>query len=80
MDLPQRMPNRIPDYDYNQSGAYFVTICTQDRKQILSHIVGGGAHDAPDVQESRFLNGFADRIPSRNLAKRMRYVFNKAKS
>ena len=49
MDLPQRRPNRIPDYDYNQSGAYFVTICTQDRKQILSHIVGGGAHDAPVI-------------------------------
>ena len=49
MDLPQRKPNRIPDYDYNQSGAYFVTICTQDRKQILSHIVGGGARDAPVI-------------------------------
>ena len=49
MELPQRRPNRIPDYDYNQSGAYFVTICTQDRKQILSHIVGGGALDAPVI-------------------------------
>ena len=49
MELPQRRPNRIPDYDYNQSGAYFVTICTQDRKQILSHIVGGGAPAAPVI-------------------------------
>ena len=37
------------DYDYNANGAYFVTICTQDRKKILSTIVGGGAFDAPNV-------------------------------
>ena len=42
MELPQRKPNRIPEYDYNQNGAYFVTVCTQDRKKILSQIVGDG--------------------------------------
>ena len=30
------------NYDYGQSGAYFITICTKDRKQILSKIVGDG--------------------------------------
>ena len=49
MELPQRKPNRLSEYDYSQNGAYFVTICTQDRKQILSHIVGGGALDAPTI-------------------------------
>ena len=49
MELPQRKPNRLPDNDYNQNGAYFVTICTQDRKPILGRIVGGGARDAPSV-------------------------------
>ena len=49
MELPQRKPNRLSDFDYNQNGAYFVTICTQDRRKILSSIVGGGAHDAPNV-------------------------------
>ena len=42
MELQQRKQNRIPEYDYNQNGAYFVTICTQDRKPILSTIVGDG--------------------------------------
>ena len=47
MELPKRKPNRLPDYDYNQNGAYFITICTQDRKKILSHIVGDDAHIVP---------------------------------
>ena len=47
MKLPERKPNRIPEFDYSQNGAYFITICTKDRKPILGHIVGGGALDAP---------------------------------
>ena len=42
MELKQRKQNRIPDYDYSQNGAYFITICTKDRQQILSKIVGDG--------------------------------------
>ena len=49
MEIPQRKQTRIDHYDYSQAGAYFLTICTQDRKKILSDIVGGGAHDAPQV-------------------------------
>ena len=44
-----RKPNRLPDYDYSTPGAYFITICTEGRKLLLSHIVGGGALDAPNV-------------------------------
>lgn len=29
---------RLLSYDYSQCGGYFVTICTQDRRQILSKI------------------------------------------
>ena len=43
MEFPQRKINRIPEYNYNQNGAYFITICTQDRKPILSQIVGDGS-------------------------------------
>ena len=43
MELPQRKPNRLSDYDYDQNGAYFVTVCTQDRRKILSTIVGDGS-------------------------------------
>ena len=45
--LPKRKPTRLPFYDYSTPGAYFITICTQDRKNLLCHIVGGGALDAP---------------------------------
>ena len=48
MELPQRKINRIPEYNYNQNGAYFITICTQDRKPILSQIVGDDAHIVPN--------------------------------
>ncbi len=47
MDLPKRKPTRLKGYDYSTPGAYFVTICTKDRKQLLSHIVGDDAHIVP---------------------------------
>lgn len=42
MELPQRKQNRLHDYDYSQNGAFFITICTQNRRKILSNIVGDG--------------------------------------
>ena len=51
MEMPNRKPNRIDGYDYSQTGAYFITICTQDRKKILSKItVGTGVLDCPQVR------------------------------
>ena len=32
---------RIPDFDYSQPGAYYVTIVTQDRKTLFGHIIDG---------------------------------------
>ena len=54
MELPKRKPNRIPHFDYSTPGAYFVTICTQDKAPLLGTVVGGGALDAPDVRLSRY--------------------------
>ena len=42
MDHSERKINRLREYDYSTGGAYFVTICTQDRRKILSSIVGDG--------------------------------------
>ena len=42
-ELPQRQATRLQNYDYGSCGAYFVTICTQNRKSILSAIVGEGS-------------------------------------
>ena len=47
MDRPKRKPLRLPDYDYSALGAYFVTICTHDRRCILSDITVGALHEAP---------------------------------
>ncbi|MFN3477710.1 MAG: transposase, partial [Candidatus Methylomirabilales bacterium] len=32
---------RLPRYDYTQPGAYFVTICTQDRECLFGDVVDG---------------------------------------
>ncbi len=48
MPFKNRKSNRLKEYDYNLSGAYFITICTKDRKQMLSKInVGTGVLDCP---------------------------------
>lgn len=40
MELHQRKPNRLPYFDYSAPGAYFITICTKDRKSIFWEGVG----------------------------------------
>ena len=47
MDLPERKQTRLQNYDYSSGGAYFITVCTEGRAQILSKIVGGDVPDAP---------------------------------
>ena len=63
MGHPERKPNRLSEYDYSICGAYFVTICTQDRKKILSTIVGGGAHDAPNVALTDYKRDVEGAVP-----------------
>ena len=38
MDLPKRKQTRLKGYDYSQSGAYFVTICTHTKKHLFGKI------------------------------------------
>ena len=47
MELPKRKPTRLKEYDYNSEGAYFITICIKDRKNLLGQIVGTGVLDGP---------------------------------
>ena len=42
-ELPKRKSTRLKHFDYSKNGAYFITICTQGRKNILSAIVGEGS-------------------------------------
>ena len=71
--LPERKLKRLKEYDYSTNGAYFVTVCTQNRKQVLSNIiVGTGVLDCPKIQLLNYgkiadkyirqLNNFYDNI------------------
>lgn len=57
-ELPKRKPVRLKGYDYSQNGAYFVTICTKNRKEILGQIIKGNAgNDAgvfPKIELSEY--------------------------
>ncbi len=46
--LPQRKQLRLKDYDYSQTGYYFITICVKDRQNILCD-VGVAAHGDPQI-------------------------------
>ena len=54
MPQPERKRLRLPDHDYSSPGAYFVTICTKDRRCILSRItVGADALGGPILTLTR---------------------------
>ena len=42
----------MKEYDYSQNGAYFITICTQDRSILLGEIVGDAALGVPRIELS----------------------------
>ena len=70
MDFPKRKPVRLPDYDYSAPGAYFVTVCTQDRRCVLSRITVGALHEAPAVslqltETGRIVKEVIEMLPSR---------------
>ena len=41
MEYPKRKQNRLPDYDYSQTGCYHVTICAKDNHNLFSIISPG---------------------------------------
>ncbi len=38
MDYPKRKPNRLKDFDYSASGAYFVTVCTRNKVCLFGQV------------------------------------------
>ena len=48
-EWPQRKRLRLKNYDYSKPGAYFITICTHNRRQILSRVVGADVLDGPQT-------------------------------
>ena len=68
MTLPKRKATRLKAYDYSLPGYYFITLCVQDRRCILSEIsVGEGL--APPVVRLTGIGKLAEeqlqRIPER---------------
>ena len=60
MNLPKRKPTRLKGYDYSTTGAYFITICTHNRKCLFSNIVGA-IHELPENKLTKY-GEFAEQI------------------
>ena len=54
MELSKRKTIRLPGYDYDTPGYYFITICTKDKKPLLGQIVGTGLPDGPRARLSQY--------------------------
>ena len=69
MELSDRKPNRLPEYDYSQNGAYFITICTHERRKILSTIVGDGfpVPKPCGIIAEKFIAQISEKYPSVNV-------------
>ena len=52
-NLLKRKHPRLKEYDEGAAGAYFVTICTQDKRCVLSRIVGRGLAPA-EIQYTQY--------------------------
>lgn len=46
-DVHHRRSIRLKNYDYSQTGAYFITLCIQNRECLLGEIVDGNMHLSP---------------------------------
>ena len=82
MDLPIRKPLRLKEFDYSSPGAYFITICTHERKCILSDITAsapedgvGALHEAPAVRLALTPEGECVRRILENLSLRFPEIF-----
>ena len=52
MEMLIRKPTRLKDFNYSSEGAYFITICTHNKRKLLCDIVGVGAYDNPKIELS----------------------------
>ena len=75
-ELPQRKRLRLKNFDYSTPGAYFVTVCTHNRKCMLSRVVGA-IHESPEIQLTEYgkiVDRLINAIPRQSLATIDRYV------
>ena len=53
-ELKKRKTTRHPGINYNHAGVYFITLCTQGRRCILSRVVGTGVLDCPQIELTKY--------------------------
>ena len=53
-NLPTRRSMRLKDYDYSNDGAYFLTLCTQNRKNYFGKIERMDLFSEPYIQFSEY--------------------------
>ncbi|MFH2065883.1 MAG: hypothetical protein ABIK15_11855 [Pseudomonadota bacterium] len=61
-DIHHRRSIRLQDYDYSQAGAYFITICVQNRECLFGEITNG---EMKMNDAGRMVQTIWDEIPSR---------------
>ena len=74
--LPNRKHPRLDEFDYSADGAYFITICTHNRKCTLSRVVGA-IHESPEIELTdygKITDETIRNIPERYKATVDRYV------
>lgn len=62
---PKRKNIRLKGFDYSNKGAYFLTICTQNREKILSEIVGEGSPLLKLSPYGEIVNRWIRKIPEK---------------
>ena len=60
MELTKRKSARLKGYNYSTPGAYFITICTHNRKNLFSNIVGA-IHESPENKLTQY-GEFAEQV------------------
>ena len=66
-ELPERKPTRLKDFDYGSNGAYFITICTQNRMNVLSTIVDvGEGSPLPQLSDcGKIIDNWIQKLPDK---------------
>ena len=49
MELPNRKKNRLDEYDYSTPNAYFITICTDKRRNLFWKDISSIVNSMEDV-------------------------------
>lgn len=64
--LPARKPMRLKGYDYSNDGAYFLTLCTQNRKNYFGKIARADLLSEPYICYSKYGEIVAEQIAEIN--------------